>query len=102
MDRKAIEQVFSTERLEPYLRRHNGNFEKALEHYKANIEISESFYPGLSILEIGLRNNLNYQLQRRFKNINWSLIVLKRSRRSLKSLLTETATQFTVYRYQQA
>lgn len=71
MDIKAIEQVFSSERLESYLKHHNGNFEKALEHYKANIEISESFYPALSILEIGLRNNLNYQLKRRFKDINW-------------------------------
>lgn len=68
MDRKAIEQIFSKERLDPYLKHHYGDFEKALKHYKANIEISEAFYPLLSILEIGLRNNINYQLERTFKD----------------------------------
>jgi hypothetical protein len=71
MDRKAIEKVISSERLQPYLRHHNNNFEKAIEHYKANIEISEAFYPLISILEVGLRNNIDYQLRRRFKNRNW-------------------------------
>ena len=71
MDRNAIEQVFSKERIEPYLKHHDGDFEKAVVHYKANIAISQAFYPALSILEIGLRNNLNYQLQRYFKVINW-------------------------------
>ena len=40
-------------------------------HYKANIEISESFYPLLSILEIGLRNNIDSQLKRKFEEENW-------------------------------
>jgi hypothetical protein len=71
MDRKAIERIISTDRLEPYLRHHSGNFEKAILHYKANIEISESFYSLLSILEIGLRNNIDNQLRRRFNDISW-------------------------------
>ena len=50
MDRIAIERIISLERLEPYIKRHNGNFEKAVDHYKINIEISDSFYPLLSIL----------------------------------------------------
>ena len=37
----------------------------------ANIEISESFYPLLSILEIGLRNNIDFQLRRKFNTDNW-------------------------------
>ncbi len=44
MDKKAIEKILSKERLEPYLKRHSEDFEKAFAHYKANIEISESFY----------------------------------------------------------
>ena len=64
MDRKAIERIISIERLEPYLKHHSNDFDKAVEHYKANIEISEAFYPLLSILEIGLRNNFDYQLKR--------------------------------------
>jgi hypothetical protein len=71
MDRNAIERIISKDRLEPYLKHHSGNFEKAILHYKANIEISESFYSLLSILEIGLRNNIDNQLQRRFNDIKW-------------------------------
>ena len=71
MDRKAIERIISIERLEPYLKHHLNDFDKAVEHYKANIEISEAFYPLLSILEIGLRNNFDYQLKRRFDDDNW-------------------------------
>ena len=71
MDRKAIERIISPERLAPYLRHHNNNFDRAVEHYKANIEISEAFYPMLSILEVGLRNNMDYQLTRKFEDENW-------------------------------
>ncbi len=71
MDRKAIERIISSERLELYLRHHNNDFDKAVEHYKANIEISESFYPMLSILEVGLRNNIDYQLTRKLNDENW-------------------------------
>ncbi len=71
MDRNAIERIFSEERLEPYVKHHNGNFENAVEHYKSNIKISEAFYPLLSILEIGLRNNIHNQLERRFNDKNW-------------------------------
>ena len=71
MNEKAIEQIISSERLEPYIRYHDDDFDKALEHYKANIEISEAFYPMLSILEVGLRNNMDYQLTRKFSDENW-------------------------------
>lgn len=71
MDRKAIEKIISLERLEPYLEHHPDNFQKAVAHYKANIEISEAFYPLLAILEIGLRNSFDYQLKRRFNDENW-------------------------------
>lgn len=71
MDKKAIERIISSERLEPYLRHHSGNFEKAIAHYKANIEVSESFYPLLSVLEIALRNNFDYQLKRRYNDDSW-------------------------------
>jgi len=71
MDKKAIEKIISKERLLPYLKFHNEDFEKAVLHYKANIEISESFYPLLAILEVGLRNNLDFQLKMRFNDENW-------------------------------
>ncbi|PWD97497.1 Abi family protein [Marinilabilia rubra] len=71
MDRKAIERIFSEERLEPYVKHHGGDFENAVKHYKSNIKISEAFYPLLSILEVGLRNNIHGQLERRFNDKNW-------------------------------
>ncbi len=71
MDRKAIERIISLERLEPYLRHNSDDFEKAVAHYKANIEISEAFYPLLAMLEIGFRNNIDYQLKRRFNDNIW-------------------------------
>jgi hypothetical protein len=71
MEEKAIKRIFSTERLEPYLRHHDNDFEKSLQHYKANIKISEAFYPLLSVLEIGLRNNFDNQLKRLFQDDQW-------------------------------
>lgn len=71
MDIKATEKIISTERLAPYLKRHENNFEKAILHYKANIKISEAFYPLISIFEIGLRNNINEQLIRHFGCDDW-------------------------------
>lgn len=67
MDPNAIQKIISSERLSPYLAFHNGNLNDALIHYKTNIEISEAFYPLLSILEIGLRNNIDQQLKRILK-----------------------------------
>ncbi|GAB1417102.1 hypothetical protein MASR2M117_25080 [Paludibacter sp.] len=66
-----IEKIISNERLQPYLTRHKNNQEKAIQHYKSNIFISEAFYPLLSILEIGLRNSIDYQLMIRFKDKHW-------------------------------
>ena len=71
MNNKTLERIISKERLSPYLAKHNESWEKALEHYKANIRISESFYSGISILEIGLRNNIDLQLRRRYQSIQW-------------------------------
>ncbi len=71
MEIQAIERIISKERLEPYLKYHSGDFEKSVAHYKANIEISETFYTMLSILEIALRNNFDFQLKRKFNNDNW-------------------------------
>ena len=71
MDRKAIEKIISKERLDPYLKRHKNNFDFAIKHYRSNILISEAFYPLLSVLEIGLRNNINNQLIHKFETKEW-------------------------------
>lgn len=66
-----IERIISKDRLEPYLNYHNNDLSKAIAHYKSNILISESFYPLLSILEIGFRNSIDYQLAQRFNDRKW-------------------------------
>lgn len=72
MDTKVIaDRIISPERFEPYLKHNHGEFSKALIHYKRNILISASFYPLLSILEIGLRNAMAYQLTKKFNDPEW-------------------------------
>jgi len=66
-----LERIISKDRISPYLSKHSGDAEKALNHYKANIRISEAFYSLLSVLEIGLRNNIDNQLKRIFKVAEW-------------------------------
>lgn len=66
-----IEKIISSERLLPYLNFHKNDPKKAIKHYKSNILISEAFYPLLSILEIGLRNSIDYQMTKRFNDKNW-------------------------------
>jgi len=66
-----IEKIISKERLEPYLSRHKEDFNKAISHYKSNILISEAFYPLLTILEVSLRNSIDYQLTKHFNDRKW-------------------------------
>jgi hypothetical protein len=66
-----IDKIISQERLQPYISHHSGDTEKAIAHYKANILISESFYPLISILEVGLRNSIDKQFVRRFSDDKW-------------------------------
>jgi hypothetical protein len=66
-----IDRIISKERIEPYLIHHQADLEKAMLHYKGNILISESFYPLLAVLEIGLRNSIDYQLTKRFNDRHW-------------------------------
>jgi hypothetical protein len=72
MDKNVlIDRIISMDRIEPYLIHHQNDIDKAMLHYKGNILISESFYPLLSVLEIGLRNSIDYQLTKRFNDRRW-------------------------------
>lgn len=71
MNNESLINIISPERLNPYLKKHNNDFSKAIEHYKANIRISEAFYSLMAVIEIGLRNNVNEQLTLRFKTEKW-------------------------------
>ena len=67
------EKVFSTERMQRYLQFHSSNEQRALIHYQANILLSETFYPLLSIFEVALRNSLNRELTKHFGTTEWYL-----------------------------
>lgn len=71
IERESIDRIISKDRLSPYLKHHKNNLDDAISHYKANVQISEAFYPYLSVLEIGLRNSINNQLNRRFRSEYW-------------------------------
>ena len=69
-DKFFFEKVFSEKRLEKYFKRY-GDKEKAMTHYRCNIELSEAFYPCISTLEVALRNGVNRELSVRFGRDDW-------------------------------
>jgi hypothetical protein len=40
-------------------------------HYQCNIQVSEAFYPALSVLEVALRNSINRELTVKFDGADW-------------------------------
>ncbi|NOU47117.1 MAG: hypothetical protein HOO86_08655 [Bacteroidales bacterium] len=72
MNKNAIiDRIITRERLNPYLKHHSDIIDKALAHYKSNILVSESFYPLIAILEVGLRNTIDNQLNRKYNDSKW-------------------------------
>ena len=63
--------AFSPARIDPYLRTAQLDGTHAVDHYQWNLQVSEAFYPALSILEISLRNALHAQLQIRYGRADW-------------------------------
>ena len=66
-----LNYFLSIPRFETYLAKTYNNFEESCQLYKMNIELSETFYPVLSILEISLRNAINEQLTIHFNDHFW-------------------------------
>jgi hypothetical protein len=71
MTEQQLKYYLSGPRFNVYLAKTGNNFEKAYRLYKANIELSEAFYPILSVLEIGLRNAINETLKVHFNDPYW-------------------------------
>ncbi len=71
MTESQLKYYLSSPRFNVYLAQTNNDFEKAYRLYKANIELSEAFYPVLSVLEICLRNAINEQLKQYFNDPYW-------------------------------
>jgi len=81
LDRRGGKIIFAYVKQKTRLRHQHKNWERNHRDYNAkiihlwttigNILISEAFYPLLAILEIGLRNSIDYQLTKRFKDREW-------------------------------
>ena len=71
MTQEKIINFISKERFLPYLLKYENNFDKTIQHYKANISISEALYPLISILEVSLRNKIHHHLIKKYNTDEW-------------------------------
>ena len=71
MNKEYLQKVFSNERISKFLKAHSDNEKKALLHYQTNIELCESFYPIMSVLEVALRNSINRELITKYDTKDW-------------------------------
>jgi len=71
MTEPQLKYYLSSPRFNAYLIETGNDFDKAYELYKVNIELSEAFYPILSILEICLRNAIHETLKIHFDDQYW-------------------------------
>ena len=68
-----FEKVFSTNRMGRYFSIHKDE-KRAILHYQSNIELAESFYPALSIMEVALRNAISRELETMTGREDWYAI----------------------------
>ena len=71
MTEQLLTYYLSSSRFNVYLAKTDNDFDKACQLYKANIELSEAFYPILSVLEVSLRNAVHETLKTRFQDEYW-------------------------------
>jgi hypothetical protein len=71
MTEQKLKYLLSSPRFNVYLIKTGNDFNKAYRLYKINIELSEAFYPILSVLEVALRNVVNETLKVHFNDLYW-------------------------------
>lgn len=71
MKYNTFKKYFSNPRLQKYLNHFSGDENKALRLYRANLRLSQAFYPLLSTLEISLRNALDQHFSIYFSDTDW-------------------------------
>lgn len=67
------ELLFSKTRLKRFIMACDGDVYKGLKLYKYNIQASQALYPVLSVLEVALRNSIDRELSKYYKDDNWLL-----------------------------
>ena len=82
-----ISEAFTSQRLNKYIRLYDGDEEKVVAHYKANLALAESLYTSLSVFEVTLRNALSKELERMMGRKDWYAVFP--SNPALKSLTSE-------------
>lgn len=73
MDAAKHEVLFSKTRLARYITACNGDTSKALKLYKYNIQACQALYPVISVLEVALRNSVDREMCKHFRDNNWLL-----------------------------
>ena len=63
---RALENVFSRERMQTYLNAAHGDPAAALRHYTRNAQLGAAFHGPLQALEVALRNAMHAQLTARY------------------------------------
>lgn len=66
-----LEYYLSQPRLQRFLRASGNSKERAKSLYKANLRVSQAFYPILNLFEVFLRNTLDHHISSHFSNPNW-------------------------------
>lgn len=59
--------------MERYFKLHEDE-QRAIEHYRCNIELAEAFYPCLSVFEVALRNALSRELETMTGREDWYVV----------------------------
>lgn len=71
MEYLKLEHFLSQARLNRFLIATNNSKSRAKKLYRANLRVSQSFYPVLNLFEIFLRNAINEQITSHFQDQNW-------------------------------
>lgn len=71
MNYSHFKKHFANDRIYRYEQATGNNPSKTIALYKANIAISQSFIPLISILEVALRNNIDEALGKEFNDNQW-------------------------------
>ncbi len=66
-----FEKIFSNERMAKYFDKYPDDPTRAILHYKCNLELSESMYISLSVLEVALRNAISRELRKMTGRDDW-------------------------------
>lgn len=69
-----FEKVFSTKRMERYFMLYPDDENRAILHYRCNLELAEAFYTSLSVFEVTLRNALSRELETMTGRDDWYAI----------------------------